>query len=235
MQNGKARVLLIGHNVLDGRTAFGKTLISFFKGWGKDSLAQLYFHSEVPTTDVCGRYFRITDTDVFNNVVKRRQLTGKSFGAADIDDKRATSRTDTGIKSKIYSFGRRRSPLIYIARNFIWKKAKWFSDELKKWITDFSPEVIFFAAGDYAFAYDITYKIAEEFNIPVITYCCDDYFINRLNPHKILSKTVYRGLMKSVRRCMEKTVAVITICDKMTAAYKKLFDKPIYTVYTGYS
>lgn len=235
MQNGKARVLIVGHNVLDGRTAFGKTLISFFKGWDKDSLAELYFHSEVPTTSICGNYFRITDTDVFNNVVKKRKLTGKSFGAADIDATRTTPRTDIGIKSKIYSFGRKRSSLIYIARNFIWKHSKWFSDELKKWVADFKPEVIFFAAGDYAFAYDITYKIAEEFNIPVVMYCCDDYYINRVNPRSLLSKKVYKSLMKSVNRCVEKTSAIITICDKMTKAYKKLFDKPVYTVYTGYS
>lgn len=231
----KPRVLIIGHNVLDKRTAFGKTLISFFNEWESDCLAELYFHSEVPTTGVCGNYFRITDTDVFNNVVKRRKLTGKSFGIAYIDATRTTSRTDTGIKSKIYSFGRKRSSLIYIARNFIWKHSKWFSDELKKWIADFKPEVIFFAAGDYAFAYDITSKISEEFNIPVVMYCCDDYFINRANPNSLLSKAVYKRLMKSVNRCTEKTSAVITICDKMTEAYKNLFNKPIYTVYTGYS
>lgn len=235
IQNGKTRVLIIGHNVFDRRTAFGKTLISFFKDWGADCLAQLYFHSEVPTCNICDNYFRITDTDVFNNVVKKRKITGESFRAADVDATRATSRTDTGIKSKLYSYGRKRSSLIYMARNFIWKHAKWFSDELKKWIADFKPEVIFFAAGDYAFAYDITYQVAKEFNIPVIMYCCDDYFINRANPCSLFSKKVYKSLMKSVNRCITKTAAIITICDKMTDAYKKLFDKPIYTVYTGYS
>lgn len=235
LQNGKTRVLIIGHNVFDRRTAFGKTLISFFKGWDNACLAQMYFHSEVPTCNICNNYFRLTDTDVFNNVVKRRKLTGKSFGAADIDATRTTSRTDKGIKNKLYSYGRKRSSLIYMARNFIWKHAQWFSDELKTWIADFKPEVIFFAAGDYAFAYDITYKIAEEFNIPVVMYCCDDYFINRANPNSLFSKTVYKALMKSVNRCITKTAAIITICDKMTDAYKKLFDKPIYTVYTGYS
>lgn len=235
MQNNNTRVLIIGHNVLDQRTAFGKTLISFFKDWGKNNLSELFFHSEVPTINVCGNYFRITDTDVFNNVIKKCRLTGRSFGIDDIDETRTTPRTDTGIKSKIYSFGRKRSSLIYIARNYIWKHANWFSDELQKWITDFKPDVIFFAAGDYSFAYDITYKISNEFNIPVVMYCCDDYYINRINPHSLLSKTVYNGLIKSVKRCLEKTTAIITICDKMTDAYKSFFGKPVYTIYTGYS
>lgn len=233
--NNSIRVLIIGHNVLDKRTAFGKTLISFFSGWESACLAEFYFHSEVPTCHVCNNYFRITDVEVFNSVFKRRAISGKEFDVADIDEKRDSSRTDIGMKRKIYSFGRKRSSLIYMARNFIWKRAKWFSKELKKWIEDFKPEVIFFAAGDYAFAYDITYKIAEEFNIPIVMYCCDDYFINRVNPRSLLSKVVYKGLIKSVNRCMIRTSAIITICDKMTEAYKNLFNKPIYTVYTGYS
>lgn len=231
----KTRILIVGHNVLDKRTAFGKTLISFFKGWDNDYIAQLYFHSEVPTCDICSNYFRITDVEIFHNVFRRHKNVGKKFDAYQIDEKRSSSRTDKGLQSKIYSFGRKRSSLIYMARNFIWKHAKWFSEELRKWINDFSPKVIFFVAGDYAFAYDITFKLAEEFNIPVVMYCCDDFFINRANPQSVLSKKVYKELMKSVRRCMTKTYAVITICDKMTDAYKKVFDKPIYTVYTGYS
>lgn len=235
MQSDNTRVLIIGHNVFDKRTAFGKTLISFFQNWDSDCLAQLYFHSEVPTCTICDNYFRITDTEALNNVFKKRKITGKKFGVSDIDETRATSRTDTGVKSKIYSFGRKRSSLIYLARNYIWKRAKWFSEDLKQWISDFAPNVIFFAAGDYAFAYDITYSVAEEFNLPVVMYCCDDFFINRANPRALFSKKVYKGLMESVNRCMKKTTAVITICDKMTEAYKKLFDKPIFTVYTGYS
>lgn len=240
MENNKikesTKVLIIGHNVLDSRTAFGKTLVSFFKNWRSENLAELYFHSEVPTMDICSKYFRITDTDALKSILKsRKHSVGRSFDSSQIDVKRVSSRVDTGVKSKLYSFGRKRTSSIYIARNSVWKLSKWYSDELKKWLDEFSPDVIFFAAGDYAFAYRIAYTISKARNIPMVTYICDDYYINRLNTNSILSKPVYKNLMKHVKRCADRSSSIITICDKMTEAYKNLFDKPIYTVYTGYS
>lgn len=229
------RVLLIGHNVLDTRTAFGKTLASFFRNWNPDCLAELYFHSEVPTTQLCKKYYRITDTDVLHSIVARSNNVGREFDEKDIQPGRKSSRTDEGLKKSIYSFGRKRTPMIYLARNTMWKLSKWYSNALIEWIDEFNPEVIFFAAGDYAFAYEIAYKIAVDRKIPIVMYCCDDYFVNRLNPDKFLSNVVYRGFMKSVRKCMRETSNMITICDKMRVEYAKLFSKPIRTVYTGYS
>lgn len=236
MSKHHKKVLIIGHNVLDHQTAFGKTLISFFRSWDPDCLAQLYFHSEVPTTELCRHYFRITDTDALRSIFKRKSGTvGRSFDQTQIEPKRTVSRTDEGVKKKLYSFGRKRTSYIYMARNTVWRLSRWYSDALKKWLRDFAPDVIFFAAGDYAFAYRIAYTISEQLNIPIVTYCCDDYFVNRLNPRSVFSKLVYQNLMKHVRRCVQRSACLITICEQMTQAYRRFFDKPIHTVYTGYS
>ena len=214
----------------------GKTLSSFFAGYNPDALAELYFHTEVPTMDLCHRYYRVTDTDSLRSWFPgNRKNVGKAFFKADIDANRSSARTDGGIKRMLYTLGSKRTPFIYFARNALWRLSGWYSDELKKWIEAFAPDVIFFAAGDYAFSYDVTYAISKDFNIPVIMYCCDDYFINRKNSNSLLGIMVHRSLMRSVRRTVSRTAAVITICDKMTDAYSALFDKPVYTVYTGYS
>jgi len=230
------KVLIIGHNVFDERTAFGKTLSSFFQDWDPNKLAQIYFHSEVPTSHICNHYYRITDKDILNSILRPwGKCVGKVFNKNDIKDGRSSSRTDSGVTRKLYSLGRKRTSGIYLARNAVWTLGNYKNDALINWIRDFSPDVIFFAAGDYAFAYDLTRFIAHDFNIPVIMYCCDDYYINRLNPDSKLSNIVYKGLMKSVNRLSTYVAAIITICDKMTEEYKKIFDVPIYTVYTGYS
>ena len=230
------KALLISHNVLDKRTAMGKTIAAFFEGWEAGKLAQLYFHSEVPTMDMCSRYYRITDTDVLKSVLcKPQNDVGRRFAATQVDTKRTSSRTDAGFKHKIYSFCRRRKSYIYLARNTMWRLSHWYTKDLKNWIKEFSPDVIFFAAGDYAFAYDIAYTIAKDFDIPMVTYICDDYFINYQNPKSLLGKPVHRDLMRSVNSCMEHTANIITICDKLSDAYRGLFDKPIHTIYTGYS
>ena len=228
------RVLIIGHNVLDDKTAFGKTMLSFFGGWNTDSLAELYIHSEIPTSHCCEKYFRITDSDAIRAIFKRHS-TGTVFTKEDVRTNVATSRTDTGLKNKFYTFGRKRTPLIYWARNAIWKLAKWNTKKLQDWLDEFQPEVIFFASGDYAFLYHIVYRIAKERNIPVVMYVCDDFYVNRLNPRSKFSKLTHHYLMKSVKKCISVSKSMVTICEQMAEAYKKIFNINIYTVYTGYS
>ena len=230
------KILVIAHNVFDCRTNMGKTLSGFFTGYASDCLAELYVHSEVPTMDICHRYYRVTDTDALKSILPgNRKHIGRPFSEVDIDRNRSTPRVDAGIKRRIYSFGRKRTSWIYSARNTLWRLSGWYSDGLKQWIAEFAPDVIFFAAGDYAFAYDIAYRISKDFRIPMVMYCCDDYFIHRRNPNSLLGVFVHKALMRSVQRCISRSAAIITICEKMTDAYKTLFDKPIYTVYTGYS
>ena len=69
MKNRK--ILVISHNVFDRRTNMGKTLSGFFTDWNPDRLAQLYLHSEIPTSDICHKYYRITDTDALKSVPER--------------------------------------------------------------------------------------------------------------------------------------------------------------------
>ena len=63
------KVLVISHNILSHTSNMGRTLLNFFKDFPQESLSQLYFHKEVPTTDICTDYFRVTDFDV----IKKRK------------------------------------------------------------------------------------------------------------------------------------------------------------------
>ena len=71
------RVLVISHNVFSPSTAMGRTLKEFFVGWDNQCIAQLYFHSEVPTDIVCENYFRITDVDVVKSIFSRKPFSKK--------------------------------------------------------------------------------------------------------------------------------------------------------------
>ena len=104
------RVLVISHNVFSKNTCMGKTLDTYFSGWDSNALAQLYFHSEVPTDDVCKDYYQFTDVDAIKSIVARhhsgRVLTEKSVCLDRIDA------TDTKALTGVYNFGRARTPLI---------------------------------------------------------------------------------------------------------------------------
>lgn len=223
------KVLVISHNVFSKTTAMGKSMADMLGCVPADDMAQLYFHAEVPTTAVCKRYLRIRDGDVLRSVLTRRCKTA-IFTETDISDERKTPRVDTGVASKAYQFGRRRTPMVYILRNLVWTLGKWESRELDRWLDDFAPDIIFFASGDYTFAYRIAYQIAKKRNIPIVLWCCDDYYISERFPRSPAGILYRRRLTRWAGKVATRTESVIVISDRMKRDYAKLFDQPIHVL-----
>ena len=139
------RVLLVSHNVLGGSTAMGKTMASLLANAPADHLAQVYFHSEVPTSDACSTYFRITDVDVLHSIFGRGRA-GHEVAAAERRMGEVRSRTDKGALAHVYQLGRRRTPLTYAARGALWRMGHIDEEALLRWARAFAPDVILFAA-----------------------------------------------------------------------------------------
>lgn len=222
-------ILVISHNVFSDSTAMGKTLLSMLSCVPAENLAQLYFHAEIPTTDRCKNYFRIKDEEVLRSVVTRR-IKPTIYGEKDIRPEVKYPRVDKGFVSKIYQFSRRRTPLIYNARNLIWKLGKWDSAALRNWIDDFKPDLIFFAAGDYAFSYRIACSVSCRLNIPVVMWCCDDFYLSKRYADTIGGRYCHRNLMKWVERLSRQTRSVVVISEQMKRDYARLFNQPINVV-----
>ena len=208
----------------------GKTLMSYFKDWCANDIAQLYVHSEVPTDTICKNYYRITDKEMIKSVFTRK--SGAVLKEADIREGLSDSRTDSGNIAKLYQKARKRTPFIYFARNMWWKLGKWKTKKLLNWVDDFNPDVIFLASGDYSFIYDIALKLAKYKNIPLVVSCMDDYYFHNKNENKLLGKMVHRSFMKQVKRTMDYATCIFPICEKMGKDYSKLFNKPYHTLPT---
>lgn len=65
------RILIVSVNPLSTTSNNGKTIASFFESYPKEKLAQLYFHREIPTSNVCQNYYKISDEDMINNFLER--------------------------------------------------------------------------------------------------------------------------------------------------------------------
>jgi len=63
------RTLIISHNSFSSGGSNGRTLEGFFWCWRKNSLAQIFFASEIPDTDVCSKFFRVTDMEVLKAII----------------------------------------------------------------------------------------------------------------------------------------------------------------------
>ena len=221
------RVLLVSHNVLGGSTAMGKTMASLLANAPAYHLAQVYFHSEVPTSDACSTYFRITDVDVLHSIFGRGRA-GHEVAAAERRMGEVRSRTDKGALAHVYQLGRRRTPLTYAARGALWRMGHIDEEALLRWARAFAPDVILFAAGDYAFAYDVVTLLTEQLALPVVLWCMDDYYLG----HSVRG-VGRRMLMGSLFSLKPRVASVIVISEKMQRDYGALFDVPIRVVRIG--
>lgn len=58
------RVLVLSSSVFNQRTGGGVTLSNLFRGWPADRIAAAHSDNEIPATDVCARYFRLSDAEL---------------------------------------------------------------------------------------------------------------------------------------------------------------------------
>lgn len=232
LQRKQPKVLVISHNVFSTTSNMGKTLSAFFAGWHSDKLAQLYFHSEVPNSAICKNYYRITDFDLLKSIFKR-QVVGDILTKNDIFENCANTRIDRGIKSNIYQYGRKRKPYMYCGRNLLWRFGKWHTPRLNEWINQFDPQIIFFAAGDYKFSFEIALFLAESWNIPIVVYFCDDYYLIKrtsVSPLYWINRYLFNRKFDEI---VGESAAYLTISDQMKEAYFSAFNKKGHVMMTA--
>ena len=225
------RVLIVSHTVLAKNTSMGKTMDTYFSGWPRDRIAQLYIQSEVPTDPLCANYYRFTDPDALKSIFQRRRK-GTVFGEADVRPERADP-VEMGNLTGVYNYGRKRTPLIFLARDGMWKLSGWKHSGMAEWAERFRPEVIFYASGDYAFSYRITRFLAKRLEIPYVICCFDDFYLFNYNRDRALGNFRQKLFMKTVRKTVDGAAKILTVNDAMAEAYGAYFGRKCGVVRTA--
>ena len=225
------RVLIVSHPVLARNTSMGKTMDTYFAGWPREAIAQLYIQSEVPTDPLCVNYFRYTDPDALKSILQRRRQ-GRTLGEADVHPERADP-VDMGNLTGVYNYGRKRTPMIFLARDGMWRMSGWKHSGMLEWAENFHPDVIFYASGDYAFSYRITQFLSERLGIPYVICCFDDYYLFNSNENLFLGKFRQKLYMKTVWKTADGAAKILTVNDTMAKAYGEYFGRKCGVVWTA--
>lgn len=224
------RVLVISHNAFSTTNNMGKTLKALFNTFDKSKLAQLYFHSADSDIDMCTTSFRITDKDVVKSIFTRR----KCGTCIDNDNTIEGNNKKSNITHKI---GQKRNATKHLIRDFVWKVGNWKTTELMQWVEEFQPEAIFYASGYAMFSFDIAIYLSKKFNIPLITYFCDDYYDvdYRTGSNKLIAAARLNLFRKKVSEIVKQSSELIFISTTMMNKYNELFNKKGKVLMTPYS
>lgn len=225
------KVLIISHNIISRTNNMGKTLLSYFDGWGADKLCQLFLQSEAPTTDCCGAYYRVNDVDIVKSLIFHKK-PGVALREQDYSAD-GELRIDSEVAAEMYKVGKKRKPWMYVARNAIWAMNTWKTDNLDKWLEECNPDVIFFASGDYAFSYKIVEYVSKKLNIPIVTAVFDDYYFYRAKSYSPLARLNTYVFRKTFSRIMKQSASALYVHPAMKEKYDEEFRVKSEVVYTS--
>lgn len=224
-------MLVVSHNAFSQTNNMGKTLLGLFHSFDNDNIAQLYFHILKPDVKKSKTLFRITDRDVLKSIIKPNNC-----GSVINIDLRNESNS-LSLNSKVYQYGQKRTATKHLIRDLMWKIGHWKSKNLINWLDDFKPDVIFFAAGYSMFAMNIAMFIAKKYNIPLVTYFCDDYYDFAYNSHRysLVSDIRMKLFRRKIKEVVNMSNDLVFISETMMNKYKDLFNKSGKVIMTPYS
>lgn len=227
------KVLIVSHNCFSTTQSMGKTLASLFSEYEKDELMQLYLYPSIPNTEVCTNLFRITDHDVLNSIIHRNYSCGRIIQPSEINAENTLY--EDAPESDVYKKPRKWDLLARRARDVMWLMGNWKSKELKIWLKEGKPDVVFYALGDATFSQNIAMWAASYLNVPLVTYVCDEFYYYNRNLKNPFARLICKPLVRNIQKTVTHSARLVTICREQGEAYKEAFGIPHTTIMTGSS
>ena len=223
MESSLPKVLIISRGVWDDTKGTSSTLSNLFEDYDSDKLAHLYIETQMPNTKCCHRFFQISEFSLVHKLYKWWIKTGHAFDtkeceSAIIDDKIADREAST-----MQYVREHRSIWFSFAREILWAFNGWKTSELRQFILDFNPDVIWLDGSPLPLMnrlYNYVLKIAQK---PAVIFMQDDIytyescgsgFVKRIYKYYLR-----RVVLRVVRQCRDMFVA----SPKMKQEYDKIF------------
>lgn len=170
-KNKLPKVLVVGINAWreDGTA---HTLMDIFRCWDPERLALIYTRADMPNTDVCHRYFQISESQVLKSVLKPWMKVGRVV-------ENTPSKNNEEISSehaRYASAHKKSSSLLPLLREMVWKLGHWKTPALRKFVEDFNPDIVYVPIYPTVYMGWIQKYIIKLTGKPTVCYLADDNY-----------------------------------------------------------
>ena len=211
------RILIVSNSPLRSDNSFGNTFINIFEDIPDIEIANIYCKYGTPQNNIGSKYYQITEKTLIDSFLKGTPSGKEVFQQVETEKK-----LDDG-EATFNKMRKHRKVPIFWARALIWKIFRWKTKELKKFVDEFQPELLFVPVYFSHYIHDINKFVKDRFNIPVLGYVSDDVYI--MDHYKgtfllWLDKKIMRSKMKKVFSWCE---TVYVISDVQKREYTEIF------------
>ena len=145
---------------------------TLLEGYPSEKLANICIRDEQPDSNVCARYFRISENRIIKSIINPSMKTG-----VEVTQKEQLNDRDLIEHNQRYQFMRKhRRFSMLMLRELVWKLRKWKTKELNEFLDDFKPDIILHSMEGYIHLNRIIQYTIQRTRAKVIGYFWDDNF-----------------------------------------------------------
>ncbi len=211
----KKRLLVFSNNPISLNNSNGRSIFNLLKEFRDYEILNLFIHNG-DTTLSQFKFYRISDKDVLNVLLKRKTLTDE-----EIPHRPITAQSKLKIKHKKTSFK-------MLIRGFLWQKRR-FRTEFINMVKKMNPDILIYQVGDSYSFNDMAITIKDVLNIPMIIYDTEDYFfknwdyIKARNFKGIFFRFYKRKYDNSFKSLISKTDKAVFLTEDLEQLHKYKF------------
>ena len=220
------KVLVISRDSWNTTNNSGNTLSNLFQNWETSNIANIYCRDEIPNNTICTNYYKISESILVKKLLGKVKVAGEKHGQL---VSKAIETNEEQIKlqnseKKLYDFFRKNRWQVFLwLRELLWKIVNWKTNELKQFVADFQPDIIFSPSYDSFYMHSLLYFIKKNSDAKVVYFHCDDLVTYRqysLSPFFWLNRFIQRKFMDISIKLADKNYCII---DEQARVYESIY------------
>ena len=213
------RILIVGRVAWNTSQS---TLTGIFGGYPADRLAYVCIETQDPDFTHCARHFQISEIAMIKKLFRwgtktgRERLKEEFSNRKEDDEVQSLERHESSVMGWVRQH---RSVLFLYARDLLWRLGGWKSKELKCFIDDFKPDVLFFVGDPLPLMNRLQRHIKQVAQLPSAIFMMDDIWSYK-NDHHYFMRYLLR---QQVRKLIPVCQAHFAISEMMKREYDQEF------------
>lgn len=216
------KILVLSNTPWANDNSFGNSYSNIFSGMQGLQFANIYLRYGQPDNDLDMRFFQITEKSLLRNLRNPEEPAGMEVFP---DGSNGVGPEKTAVKG--FDQARKmRWQILFWLRDLIWKIGRWKSSQLKKFLDDFQPDLIFQPIYSKPYINELALYVKEYTGVPMLGYISDDNYTLRqfrLSPLYWIDRLWSR---KKVKAVIEKCEILYVISQIQKDEYEKIFTPP---------
>ena len=188
-----------------------------FSYWSKERLAQIYTKSDLPDTEVCDKFFRISENALVHSLFNRKPVGEEVKNGANAD---ASAQKAIEQEKKLYNLAhKKKSWFLTLARELVWSLGKWKTPALDKFVSDYGADVYFVPIYPVIYMAKIQLYILKKFPKTYVCFLSDDNYSYKpcsKNPLAYLHRFLLRKKVKALAEGCSEIFCATTYQAKQT-------------------